>query len=146
MSEVKEIISIVHKLLCFGVVFSPCLFTGWLLFLPHLLSLGQGQWSLTAGPLLSAFFDGLLIIFQFWRAIWLWVLGGMPRDSWCSCAWSAKCLPNRFVASSWWQQHPICFLSVIWHRKAFYGLGVQAVEVLILLGALFPLSVAWASQ
>jgi hypothetical protein len=34
----------------------------------------------------------------------------------------------------------------MWHGEAFYGLGVQGVEVLILLGALFPLSVAPASQ
>jgi hypothetical protein len=34
---------------------------------------------------------------------------------------------------------------VRWHGEAFYGLGVQGVKVLILLGALFP-SVAPASQ
>jgi hypothetical protein len=39
-----------------------------------------------------------------------------------------------------------CFLSVMWHAEAFYGLGVQGVEVLILLGALFLPSVAPASQ
>jgi hypothetical protein len=41
---------------------------------------------------------------------------------------------------------PSCFLSVTWHGEALYGLGVQGVEVLILLGALFVASVAPASQ
>jgi hypothetical protein len=56
----------------------------------------------SASPLLSACYDGLLIIFQ--------------------------------------------FLSVVWYGEAFYGLGVQGVKVLLLLGALFPPSVAPASQ
>jgi hypothetical protein len=30
-----------------------------------------------------------------------------------------------------------CFLSVMWHGEALYGLGVQGVKVLILLGAFF---------
>jgi hypothetical protein len=30
-----------------------------------------------------------------------------------------------------------CFLSVTWHGEALYGLGVQGVEVFILLGAFF---------
>jgi hypothetical protein len=34
----------------------------------------------------------------------------------------------------------------MWHGEAFYGLGVQGVEVLILLGALFPPRVAPAFQ
>jgi hypothetical protein len=34
----------------------------------------------------------------------------------------------------------------MWPGEAFYGLGVQGVEVLILLGALFLSSVAPASQ
>jgi hypothetical protein len=50
-----------------------------------------------------------------------------------------------------WSQHLevqqlSCFLSVTWHGEAFYGLGVQGVEVLILLGALFLPSVAPAPQ
>jgi hypothetical protein len=44
----------------------------------------------------------------------------------------------------WWQ--PTSFLSVMWCGEAFYGLGVQGVEVLILLGALFLPSVAPVSQ
>jgi hypothetical protein len=34
----------------------------------------------------------------------------------------------------------------MWHGEAVYGIGVQGVEVLILLGALFPPNVAPASQ
>jgi hypothetical protein len=34
----------------------------------------------------------------------------------------------------------------MWHGEDFYGLGVQGVEVLIIFGALFPPSVAPASQ
>jgi hypothetical protein len=34
----------------------------------------------------------------------------------------------------------------MWHGEAFYGLGVQDVEVLVLLGALFLPSAAPASQ
>jgi hypothetical protein len=39
-------------------------------------------------------------------------------------------------------QEPSCFLSVMWHGEALYGLEVQGVEVLILLGASFLPSVA----
>jgi hypothetical protein len=39
-----------------------------------------------------------------------------------------------------------CFLSVMWHGETFHRLGVQGVKVLILLGALFPPSVAPVSQ
>jgi hypothetical protein len=39
-----------------------------------------------------------------------------------------------------------CFLSVMWHGETFYGLGVHGVDVLILLDALFPPSVAPSSQ
>jgi hypothetical protein len=67
-----------------------------------------------------------------------------PRGGWRNTAgclvlscWSAGCLPGRFGASGWQCRQPYCFLSVTWHGEAFYGLGVQGVEVLILLGALF---------
>jgi hypothetical protein len=40
----------------------------------------------------------------------------------------------------------LCFLSVMWLGKAFYGLGVQGVEVLIVLGAVFLPSVVPVSQ
>jgi hypothetical protein len=50
-----------------------------------------------------------------------------------------------------WSQHlvawqPSSFLSVRWCGEAFYRLGVQYVEVLILLAALFLPSVAPVSQ
>jgi hypothetical protein len=50
-----------------------------------------------------------------------------------------------------WSQHLVTqelsyFRSVTWSGEALYGLGVQGVEVLILLGALFPPSVAPESQ
>jgi hypothetical protein len=53
---------------------------------------------------------------------------------------------NRFGAGvcQWWE--PSCFLSAVWHGEAFHGLGFQGVEVLILLGALFPPSMSQASQ
>jgi hypothetical protein len=38
------------------------------------------------------------------------------------------------------------FLSVNWHGEALYGLGVEGVKVLILLGALFLPRVAPVSQ
>jgi hypothetical protein len=43
-------------------------------------------------------------------------------------------------------QQPSCFLSVMWHGEAFHGIGVQGVELLILLAALFLISVVPASQ
>jgi hypothetical protein len=50
-----------------------------------------------------------------------------------------------------WSPHlavwePSCFLSVMWCRETFYGLGVQGVKALIPLGAFFLASVAPASQ
>jgi hypothetical protein len=43
-------------------------------------------------------------------------------------------------------QESSCFLSVMWYGEALYGLGVQGVKVLILLGAFLLPSVAPASQ
>jgi hypothetical protein len=71
----------------------------------------------------------------------LGVAGGIPHDTWSSPAWSAKCLPGSFGA-----RHPTCFLSIMWHGEALYRLGVQVVEVLVLLGALFLPNTAPASQ
>jgi hypothetical protein len=69
----------------------------------------------------------------------------IPRDSWCSPVG----LPNVSQAVlerclAVWE--PSCFLSVTWCGEAFHRLGVQDVELLILLGALFPPSVAPVSQ
>jgi hypothetical protein len=60
--------------------------------------------------------------------------------------WSSECLPSRFGAGVWQWWQPTCFLSVTWHREAFHSLGVQGLEVLILLGALCLTSVALASE
>jgi hypothetical protein len=45
-----------------------------------------------------------------------------------------------------WHLMPWCYLFVTWHGEASYGLGVQDVEILILLGALFLPGVAPASH
>jgi hypothetical protein len=72
--------------------------------------------------------------------------GRILRDAWFSPVWSADCLPSRFGAVIWQWWEPSCFLSVTWHGEAFRGLGVQAVEVLIFLAALFLPSMAPASK
>jgi hypothetical protein len=71
------------------------------------------------------------------------VCGNTVRCLVLTC-WSAECLPSRFGASVWCA--PSYFLSVTWHGEALYGLGVQGVKVLILLGAVFLPSVAPVSQ
>jgi hypothetical protein len=53
-----------------------------LVSLPHPLSLGQGQWSFSR-PLLSECCDGLLFVFQFCGAIWLWILLTSSGDELC---------------------------------------------------------------
>jgi hypothetical protein len=68
------------------------------------------------------------------------VAGGVPCDAYLLTCWSAS--PKqvwRWCLVSW---EPSCFLSVTWCGEALYQLGVQGVKVLILLGALFPPSVA----
>jgi hypothetical protein len=72
--------------------------------------------------------------------------GGIPHNARCSPVWYAECIPSRFGAAIWQWWQCSCFLSVMWCGEAFHRLGVQGVEVLILLGALFPPSVAPASQ
>jgi hypothetical protein len=54
-------------------------------------------------------------------------------------------LPRRFGAGIWWHRTPH-FLNVTWCGEAMYGLGVQGVGVLILLGGFFLPSVVLASQ
>jgi hypothetical protein len=61
----------------------------------------------------------------------------------CLVCWMSPKLFCRQCLAAW---EPSCFLNVTWHAEAFYGLGVQDVEVLILLCALFPPSVAPAFQ
>jgi hypothetical protein len=93
------------------------------------------------------FFCGGMVSLPRWLCWFITgVTGGIPCDTWCSPAWSAWCLPYRCGASVWWWWQPSGFLSVMWHGEAFYRVGVQGIEVLILLGALFLPSMAPASQ
>jgi hypothetical protein len=58
------------------------------------------------------------------------------------------CQMSPELAWSWHlgAQEPSCFLSITWSGEAFYGLGVQGVKVLILLGTVFLPNVALVSQ
>jgi hypothetical protein len=76
-----------------------------------------------------------------------------PRGGWGNTTWPLvfTCLVCWISPKQVWSQHlatqqPSSFLIVMWHGEAFHGPGVQNVEVLILLAALFPPSVAPASQ
>jgi hypothetical protein len=71
------------------------------------------------------------------------VAGGILHDAWCSPVG----LQN--VSQAVWSWHLVAaaaLLCVTWCGEAFYGLEVQGVENLILLGALFLPSVALAHQ
>jgi hypothetical protein len=82
------------------------------------------------------------------RLCWfIWeVAGEILRDAWFSPVWYAQCLPSRFGAGIWWRQDPSCFLSTVQCGEAFQEVGVMCVTVPIFLSALFPPSVAPASQ
>jgi hypothetical protein len=114
--QVPEISSVAHQLSCFRVEFSLCWFTGGLL-----LCLAPFLWfkvsDLSVGSLLSACCDGLLIVFQFCSAVWLWVLlTGMRWVLWsatCSISGSglspAHCQPFTFVVLEFLE----CFLYIL---------------------------------
>jgi hypothetical protein len=73
---------------------------------------------------------------------WLWEYHMMLGAHLLVCQMSAKQI---------WSWHLValehsCCLSVTWHGEAFYRLGIQGVEVLILLCAFFLPSVAPVSQ
>jgi hypothetical protein len=107
------------------------------------------QWAHnTLPPLLCVSFQFLVYCSVFWvlfcfcrigvsvpRGLCWFIPGvdvGILHDDWCSPVG----LPN--VSQAGWSQHlaaqePSCFLSVTWHGEAFHGLGVQGVEILILL-------------
>jgi hypothetical protein len=73
---------------------------------------------------------------------WLWEYHVMFVAHLLVCRMSPKQVWSwRLVA-----REPSCFLSVMWHREALYGLGVQGVKVLILLGAFFLPNVAPESR
>jgi hypothetical protein len=151
---------------CFGLL--PVLFQG----VAHLFTERSCRGQLLALPLfsgvLSAFSPLLLCVsFQFlvycsvFVVVVLWGRGsvcpggyaGLPQW-WLGeyramigvhllvCRMSPKQVWSRCLVA--WE--PFCFLSVTWCGEASHGLGVQGVEVLILLGALFLPSVAPASQ
>jgi hypothetical protein len=95
-------------------------------------------------PLLCVSFQFVFYSVFFWGGWGESVQGAVlvyPRGSWRNTVWHLMltCLVCQMspkqVWSRWWQ--PSCFLSVMWHGEAFYELGVQGIEVLILLGALF---------
>jgi hypothetical protein len=67
---------------CFGVGFLLCLFTGdlFLCLTPFLWGMVSDP---SAGLLLSACCDGLLIVSQFCSVVWLWVLLTGSRDELC---------------------------------------------------------------
>jgi hypothetical protein len=73
---------------------------------------------------------------------WLWEYHVMLVAHLLVCQMSHKQVWNQCLVA----QESSCFLSVMWCGEALYGLRVQGVEVLILLGALFLPSVAPASQ
>jgi hypothetical protein len=84
--QVQEMSSVVHELPCFGDGFSLCLFPGVsaqgvYFFAPSPFS-GVGS-VFHQPPLLSVCYDGLLFVFQFCRAIWLWVLLTGSGDEFC---------------------------------------------------------------
>jgi hypothetical protein len=80
--QVLENSSVAHQLSCFGVGFSLRWFIRGLFFLPHPLSLGKVR-DLSAGSLLSVCYDGLLIVFQFYSIVLLWMLLSGSVDELC---------------------------------------------------------------
>jgi hypothetical protein len=108
------------------------------------LSLVHFQWS---HPFHCVLDYSLLFIIQFFggqgvsllRGMY-WFIPGVAGEFHMMCgAHLLVCqMSRRQIWSRWWRWQPTIFLSVTWHREAFHGLGVQDVEVLILIGALFP--------
>jgi hypothetical protein len=61
----------------------------------------------------------------------LWI----PCVTYLLTCWSAS--PKQFWSQHLAAQEPSCFLSVVWHVEALWGLGVQGVRVLLILGGFF---------
>jgi hypothetical protein len=80
--QVLEICSVAHQPSCFGVGFSLCWFTRglFLCLIPFLWGKVSDP---SGGPLLSVCCDGLLIIFQFFSVVWLWILLTESGDELC---------------------------------------------------------------
>jgi hypothetical protein len=70
---------------------------------------------------------------------------GIQHDTWCSPV-GLPDVSQAGLGMALEAQEPSCFLSVMCCGEALYRLGVQGVEVLNLLCALFLSSVALASQ
>jgi cytochrome c oxidase subunit IV len=106
----------------------------------QLLALPPFSGSLTAPhPLCYVLvFSSLFIVQVGFFVFILGVAGGILCEAWCSSIG----LLNVSQAGL----EPSCFLSVMWCREALYGLGVQGVEVLILLVTLLLPIVTPASQ
>jgi hypothetical protein len=109
--QVLEINSVAHQLPCFGVGFSLCWFTEGLF-----LCLAPFLWDKlsdpSASPLLSACCDGLLIIFQLYSVIWLWMLLTGSGDELCGL------LPALFqaVAYHWPAVCPSVFPAFVYRK------------------------------
>jgi hypothetical protein len=86
------------------------------------------------------------------RAMLVYPRGGWRNTAWCLAltSWVGQMSPRQVWSPQqwhwwrWWQPH--LFSQCRWCGEAFYRLGVQGIEVLIPLGALFPPNVAPASQ
>jgi hypothetical protein len=81
-------------------------------------------------------------------AMLVYPMGGWGEYHVMLGAYLLVCRMSPKQAWSWHMvaQEPSCFLSVIWYGEDFHRLGVQGVEVLNLLGALFLRSVAPVCQ
>jgi hypothetical protein len=82
LSSGSGITSVAHQLSCFGVGFSLCLITRACFFASPPFS-GAKVSDPSAGPLLSECCDGLLIIFQFFSVVWLWMVLTGSGDELC---------------------------------------------------------------
>jgi hypothetical protein len=83
---VQEITSVVHYLPCICDAFSLCLFTGISVLGVYFSDLSLFSVAVSVfhqPPLLSVCYDGLLFIFQFCGAVWLWVLLTSSRNELC---------------------------------------------------------------
>jgi hypothetical protein len=94
--QVLENGSIAHQPSWFGVGFLLCWFTGSLFLCLTLFLWGKVR-DPSASSLLSTCYDCLLIVFQFWGVVWLWMLLTGSGDKFCGP------LPALFQAAAY---HP----------------------------------------
>jgi hypothetical protein len=114
--QVLEISSVAHQPSCFGVGFSLCWFTGGLF-----LCLTPFLWGKvsdpSAGPLLSACCDGLLIVFQFCNVIWLWMLLTDSGDELCGLL-ATCCISSSSLSPACYQ--PFCLSSHLFTESSHW--------------------------